>query len=127
MRSMYRVSSSRTTPSGFFSQLLTAWKSKALTVTALSESVSRFTESTFFILPLCSTVPFYFLILWFWVFDLLFKRKVEICILTNFLLFCQSVPSELFCYWSSKTWHGFFHNFLVLLLLIITDFTWKIH
>ena len=42
----------------------------------MPQSVSHFVRKTFPILPLCSAVPFHFSILWFYVFDFFWSKRV---------------------------------------------------
>ena len=68
------------------SQGLTAWKSYGLSVTTLLQNVSRSTKSIFLILPQCSTVPFCFSVIWFYVFDPSLKPMKETYTFSNYLL-----------------------------------------
>ena len=117
---MYRVSCNRSTASNCTFQPLILWKSKPLSVTTQSQNVSRS-----LILPLCSLVPFYFWIHWFWVLDLSFIQTVENCTLVSFLLVLSKFIPWIVFYWNLETWSRFFYG-VSLLLLIITDFTIKI-
>ena len=116
---MNRVRSSRTTAPDCPHQPLTAWKSKVLSVTALSQSVSHITERTFSTFPQRSAI-----VLFFQYFDSNylngFKRMIETYTFTNlFTCFAKVYPANYFAVWIRKHDTDISVNFHYYCLLLI--------